>query len=178
MRRSIRTRIVGAAVGAALTMSLMMTASAAADTVLVVKLTGAAEVANGQLNAGDADGRGTIVLRRTTVTGANDRLCWTIVTHGIVLPASAGHIHGPAGRTATAAPVLDFSAANDAAWPRELPEAPGRSGSHGKSATGQGRGCAEYPDTTLNAVWTNLSQYYVNIHNAPFPGGAVRGQLG
>lgn len=143
----------------------------------VVRLNGAAEVAGGQTGAGDLDARGIAVLRRTALAGANDRLCWFIVTQRMALPAVAGHIHGPtaagsAGLLQTASPIVDFSLANDAQWPRELPEPVGR------SRVGQARGCAEYPDATLDAIWASPSQYYVNVHNSAFPAGAIRGQLG
>ncbi|MBI5300549.1 MAG: CHRD domain-containing protein [Chloroflexi bacterium] len=32
--------------------------------------------------------------------------------------------------------------------------------------------------TLINAIRQNPSAYYVNVHNADFPGGALRGQLG
>jgi hypothetical protein len=30
---------------------------------------------------------------------------------------------------------------------------------------------------SADAIAANPANYYVNVHNAPFPGGAVRGQL-
>lgn len=75
---------------------------------------------------------------------------WNITVSGIDLPVRAAHIHNaPAG---VAGPVrVDFSG----------------------QLTGSG-----LIDADLAGVLANPSQWYVNVHNAPFPAGAVRGQLG
>ena len=40
-------------------------------------------------------------------------------------------------------------------------------------------GCAEdVPTALLNEIKANPSAFYVNLHNARFPGGMIRGQLG
>lgn len=169
---------VALSLGAALLLIAALVGPASAADVMVVRLTGTAEVANGQAGAGDLDARGLAVLKRTALPGANDRLCWSITTRGMVLPAIAAHIHGPTanggslGLLQIAGPVVDFSSANNTDWPRELPR------QVGASSVGQARGCAEVADATLNAIWADPDRYYVNVHNTPFPGGAVRGQLG
>ena len=38
-------------------------------------------------------------------------------------------------------------------------------------------GCASADDAVTSAILANPAGYYVNIHNADFPDGAVRGQL-
>ena len=38
-------------------------------------------------------------------------------------------------------------------------------------------GCASADDELTSAILANPAGYYVNIHNADFPAGAVRGQL-
>ncbi|MBI2861424.1 MAG: CHRD domain-containing protein, partial [Chloroflexi bacterium] len=44
--------------------------------------------------------------------------------------------------------------------------------------TGSFSGCAEGVDPALiQAIITSPENYYVNVHNAEFPAGAVRGQL-
>lgn len=75
---------------------------------------------------------------------------WDITVSGIDLPVRAAHIHNaPAG---VSGPVrVDFS--------------------------GQLTGSGLF-DADLAGVLANPSQWYVNVHNAPFPAGAVRGQLG
>ncbi|NJM30784.1 MAG: CHRD domain-containing protein [Rhizobiales bacterium] len=37
--------------------------------------------------------------------------------------------------------------------------------------------CIAAPAAALTAIRNNPSQFYVNVHNVPFPGGAARGQL-
>ncbi len=74
---------------------------------------------------------------------------WNITVNNIDLPPTAAHIHvGPAG--VAGPPVVDFSG----------------------QLTGGG-----LMDEDLAAVLANPANYYVNVHNQPFPDGAVRGQL-
>jgi hypothetical protein len=39
------------------------------------------------------------------------------------------------------------------------------------------KGCAKSSVAVTTAIKTNPSAYYVNVHNARYPGGALRGQL-
>jgi hypothetical protein len=44
--------------------------------------------------------------------------------------------------------------------------------------SGSSSGCTENVDPALiQAIIDSPERYYVNVHNAEFPGGAVRGQL-
>ena len=38
--------------------------------------------------------------------------------------------------------------------------------------------CANAPEAVAADIRANPSDYYVNVHNATYPGGAIRGQLG
>jgi hypothetical protein len=38
-------------------------------------------------------------------------------------------------------------------------------------------GCAAVDQGLIKAIIQNPERYYVNVHNADFPGGALRGQL-
>ena len=99
---------------------------------------------------GDPDGTGTARLELNIGTG---EICYELAVSGIA-PATAAHIHvGPAG---VAGPVV-------------VPLAPPTSGS--SSA------CASADPELIKAIIQNPQQYYVNVHNADFPAGAVRGQL-
>jgi hypothetical protein len=42
---------------------------------------------------------------------------------------------------------------------------------------GASGGCVQASVATLDAIAGNPSNYYVNVHNTDFPGGALRGQL-
>lgn len=74
---------------------------------------------------------------------------WKITVNGITLPPTGAHIHQ--GNAFTNGPiVVDFS--------------------------GQLSGL-DLADTSLADVVTNPQGFYVNVHNADYPGGAIRGQI-
>jgi CHRD domain len=99
---------------------------------------------------GDPDGTGTAAL---TVNPGLGQICYALTVSGIA-PASAAHIHvGPVG---VAGPVV-------------VPLAPPTNGS--------ASACAEVDSELALAILKSPSDYYVNVHNAEFPAGAVRGQL-
>jgi CHRD domain len=98
---------------------------------------------------GDPDGRGFALVAVDTKHG---KICYTLFVRRIER-ATAAHIHE--GDLGVAGPIV-----------QEL-DAP----SDGFSAD-----CVENP-TLAEAIAANPSHYYVNVHNAPFPAGAVRGQL-
>jgi glucose/arabinose dehydrogenase len=102
---------------------------------------------------GDPDGEGqsNVFLNQET-----RHVCFSIVVSGITLPASAAHIH--VGKAGVAGPVV-------------IPLTP-------PDATGVSSGCASDVDPALiEAIIDKPSQYYVNVHTADFPAGALRGQL-
>lgn len=116
--------------------------------VLTANLTGAAEVPG----PGDPDGSGHATI---TINYGQGTLCWEIKVSGITLPATAAHIHdAPAG---VPGPVFVGLSA------------PG--------SKGAASGCASVDRTKLKAIIDNPAAYYVNVHNADHPGGALRGQL-
>ena len=105
----------------------------------------------GEGDAGDRNGVGWAVValaRRNTV-------CWSVMTANINAPVAA-HIHR--GRAGTNGPVVvPFESEEDGIF----------------------QGCANDVDATLIAqIRNNPGNFYVNVHTADFPGGAVRGQLG
>jgi CHRD domain len=111
---------------------------------------------NGEL-AGD--GFGLILL------DANDgKVCFEVSWSDIDEPF-AGHIHAaPVGMNGGI--VVDLLGNAD------------RFRHNVDSGIGRASGCVEGVDSALVAdIGTNPASYYVNIHNDPFPGGAVRGQL-
>jgi CHRD domain len=120
---------------------------------LFAVLLGGNEVSpEGVANAGDPDGRGsaTVLIRGTT-------LCFGITVDGIEKPTLA-HIHqAPAGENGPI--VVDF-----------IPPANGNPGA-------SSRCLHNLDEELLKQIQEHASGFYVNVHNDPYPAGAVRGQL-
>ena len=103
---------------------------------------------------GPGTGTATIEIDRNART-----LCYAITTQNVALPLLAAHIHvAPAGPHAGPVVVLLFGEpVNAAAVPRTC-------------LTGLDK-------NLLKDILRSPQDYYVNVHTAPFPNGAVRGQL-
>ena len=100
--------------------------------------------------SGDPDGSGTATI---TLNHGQGEVCWEITVSGIA-PTFAAHIHAaPAGVPGGVV----------------VPLSPPTSGSSS--------GCTTADPDLIKAIIQNPEQYYVNVHNADFPGGALRGQL-
>jgi hypothetical protein len=100
---------------------------------------------------GDPDGTGTASLR---VNPGQGRICYTLTVAGID-PATAAHIHR-APPTAAGPVVVTL-------------EPP---------ADGSSEGCATVERARAQEIVRDPGAFYVNVHNAAFRPGAVRGQLG
>jgi CHRD domain len=142
-------RLAAALVAAAcLTFVAASPADAASGRRFTTTMTGAAEVnAQGVPNQGDPDGIGTATVR---INPGLRQVCWTITVSGVDLPILAAHIH--------VAP----------------PTAPGPIVVPLNPYTG---GCTSVSRELALAIIRNPGAYYVNVHNAPYPAGALRGQL-
>ncbi len=102
-------------------------------------------------NPGDPDGIGFAFFTLNSDTG---EVCYRLRAQRIE-PARAAHIHvAPPGE---AGPVVVGLA----------PPTNGRSS-----------GCTMADPDLVQDIIDNPEEYYVNVHNAPYPGGALRGQLG
>ena len=99
---------------------------------------------------GDPDGSGTADV---VLNSSDNTVCFEITVENIAEPGGA-HIHSGAAGTA-GPPVVDFQI-----------------GEHGLS------GCVDADTATIEAIRATPSEYYVNVHNAEYGGGAIRGQLG
>jgi glucose/arabinose dehydrogenase len=131
------------------------------DRELEADLNGFAEVNpdTGEFGHGDLNGDGLARIRLGPQAG---RVCFAVRWSDVDEPA-AGHIHeGPVGVNGPI--VVDLLGNADQFQ-------------HG-DGTGRARGCAEGVSKDLiEAIGTNPETFYVNLHNAAFPGGAIRGNL-
>ena len=107
--------------------------------------------------AGDADGQGVA----SVMLGASGQVCFSILARLIATPTLA-HIHeGNAGVGSGPIRVT-----------LTTPAAAGVPGAFSSS------GCVAGQDTAMLARLRAIpSNFYINVHNGPFPGGAIRGQL-
>jgi hypothetical protein len=107
----------------------------------------------GVANAGDPDGSGLagVLIRNTDPT-----LCYAILVTGIDTPTEA-HIHE--GAAGVNGPVV-------------VPLTPPENGNPGDSEE-----CISPDMTVLTRILQNPAGFYVNVHDAAFPNGAIRGQL-
>ena len=99
---------------------------------------------------GDADGSGQF---KATVNPGKGEICYELTVTGIAT-ATAAHIHEGAPGVA-GDPVVSL-------------EAP---------ADGSSSACVGVEREIMLAIIKNPAGYYVNVHNADFPDGAIRGQL-
>ena len=99
----------------------------------------------------DTDGAGHASF---TIDTAKGEVCYDLTVEKIAA-ATAAHVHkGAAG--ASGPPVV----------PMTKP-----------AADGKAKGCANVNADVAKDLLANPAGYYVNVHNAEHPGGAIRGQL-
>ena len=100
---------------------------------------------------GDPDGTGTATVR---INPGQGQLCYTLAVRDIQ-PATAAHVHeAPAG---SAGPVVVGLTA---------------------PTSGSSSGCVSVSRAQALEIIREPENYYVNVHNAQYPGGALRAQLG
>ena len=99
---------------------------------------------------GDPDGTGTAQI---TLNHGQGEVCYELTVDKIA-PANAAHIHSGAVDKA-GPPIANLTA----------------------PANGSSKGCVSLDKDKIKDIIQNPANYYVNVHNAEFPDGAVRGQL-
>ena len=144
--------------------TLMLAAIAAlaiAGPASAAKLGGVGDQRSGQLTTtltgaqevpvpGDPDGRGFATV---TVNPGQGLVCYELSVSGIEA-ATAAHIHEAPVNVAGPV-VVDLQPPTD----------------------GSSSGCVEVDRAEAKDILKNPADYYVNVHNVEFPGGALRGQL-
>lgn len=99
---------------------------------------------------GDSDGGGTGVI---TLNQGQNEVCFELTVTNIA-PATLAHIHS--GAAGVAGPVVVTLTP-----PTE----------------GSSKGCVSVGADLIKNIRQDPKNYYINVHNADFPDGAVRGQL-
>jgi hypothetical protein len=155
---------IGLGLVAAVFTSLAWTSSAnATSTTFNISANGAKEVtAGGVPNQGDPDGlaSGSLTLDNGTGSGTTGFATFSITLSNIDLTTLSGHHIHNAPSSTTGGIVLDFGDPDNI-----------RSGSI-LSGTISNLNAA-----TITSIFSNPSNFYYNMHNGAFPGGAVRDQL-
>jgi CHRD domain len=109
-------------------------------------------VGENETPVGDPVATGAATFR---IRAGQPKVCYQLVAHDLSGPASAAHIHS--GAAGTAGPVIIALRTPNAA--------------------GKSNGCAKAKRALVNAIVAHPSRYYVNVHTAEFPAGAIRAQL-
>ncbi|MGY4540753.1 hypothetical protein ACVWY0_000659 [Arthrobacter sp. UYNi723] len=86
----------------------------------------------------------------------DDKLCYTLTARDLSVPAMAAHIH-VAARNAAGPVVIPLDVVSGTDWTVDA--------------------CTTADSDLLAAIEANPGAYYVNVHNADFPAGEIRGQL-
>jgi hypothetical protein len=121
---------------------------AAQRATLEASLTGEKEVPG----PGDPNGRG-----EAEVKVHNAKVCYTL-TFKRIAPATAAHIHKGGPNVAGPVKVTLFERLNNPVE-RHISR------------------CVDISRSLSEALREHPGRYYVNVHNAPYPDGAIRGQL-
>lgn len=102
--------------------------------------------------SGDPDGS---AKARVTVDDNFDQVCWAVTDVNNIGPVTAAHIHVGA-RGVNGPPVFTLRKSNEGTW----------------------TGCSKGSEWTQDRIEGDPERFYVNLHTADYPNGAIRGQLG
>lgn len=104
-----------------------------------------------EVPSGDPDGS---AKARVTIDDNFDQVCWAVTDINNISPVTAAHIHVGA-RGVNGPPVFTLRKSNEGTW----------------------TGCAEGSEWTQDRIEGDPERFYVNLHTAEYPNGAIRGQL-
>lgn len=147
MRRSAPLALLAATAVAAVSLA---TPAVAGGRSFDTTLLGANEVGT----EGDDNGSGSAEI---TINRGQGEICYSITVTGVA-PIVAGHIH-EADVTASGPVVVNLLPAGTSL------------------SEGTAEGCVSVDRALAKEIAKDPSNYYVNVHNAEFPAGALRGQL-
>ena len=102
-----------------------------------------------EIPKGDPNGSGTAFI---DLSGGKRTVCWEFKGIKNIATPMAAHIHK--GGPGVAGPVV-------------VP----------LGAAYKAKGCIASTKALIEAIENHPGRYYVNVHNAKYPGGAIRGQL-
>lgn len=104
-----------------------------------------------EVGPGDPDGSGEAEI---SISDEFGQVCWDLNNIRNIGPITAAHIHvGAAGTNGP--PVFTLRRANEGGY----------------------KGCTDGSEWTQNRIEDNPEMFYVNVHTAEYPNGAIRGQL-
>lgn len=148
MRTSFRTHLALAATLGLMASLALAGGALAAETTLTAELAGMTEGDN----PGNPDGSGSASVTLDPETG---EVCWKLTAEGIG-EVMQSHIHvGAEGESGDVVVPLDVDGFD-----------------------GTSEGCIEEQDAeALQGIVDDPAGFYVNLHTADFPAGAIRGQL-
>lgn len=104
-----------------------------------------------EVGGGDPDGSANAEI---TIADNFDQVCWSIKDIRNIAPVTAAHIHVGA-RGVNGPPVFPLTKSNEGTW----------------------TGCSGGAEWTQDRIEGNPENFYVNLHTADYPNGAIRGQL-
>ena len=104
-----------------------------------------------EIGGGDADGVGRAEI---SISDNFGQICYDLNDLRGIGPITAAHIHR--GATGVNGPVVfTLKPANEGGY----------------------KGCSDGTEWTQDRIETNPAAFYVNVHTAEYPNGAIRGQL-
>ncbi len=104
-----------------------------------------------EVGGGDPDGSGRAEI---TISDGFGQVCWDLNDIRGIGPITAAHIHRGA-RGTNGPPVFTLRQANEGGW----------------------KGCTDGSEWVQDRIEDNPEMFYVNVHTAEYPAGAIRGQL-